>query len=274
MTFPKKGFPYSLGKFYEGLEQALTDLGEILAEIDDNVDDVKTVTDLLPDNGALTSIAKEATLGVPTDTNISTDISNVQSKADTIDGKADTIDGNVDSIKTTVEGTDTTANTIDGKADTIDDKLGANTDLWGNSTKTVLAYNNAVYKHIHNPSRITPDDCTTIDVTTSATADTFGDFVTIIAATTKAIDFHWANIVEVTSTGAYIIEFWTLDAEDAEETYLGVISPNRLDNFTKASEMTVQIPVVPTGSKIACKAKKSGAGAGTVKFNLIYHDYE
>ena len=154
-------------------------------------------------------------------------------------------------------------------------KLGDSTQLWGGSTKTVLGYNNAIYKHIHNPSYILPNDCTTIDVTSSATANTFGDFVEIVSETDRAIDFHWANIVEVTELGVYIIELHEVDATDLQvsEKYLGSISVSRLDIFTKASQVSVQVPVMPTGKRIACRVKRGTAGAGTVKFNLTYHDY-
>ncbi len=156
------------------------------------------------------------------------------------------------------------------------DRIGNENHLWKAGSKTLLAYSNATYKHIHNPSRITPDDCTTIDVVTAAGANTFGDFVEIIAATTKAIDFHWANIVEVGAVGVYIIEFAIIDGATppAEVTYLGVISVSRLDNFTKASQVTVQIPVIPSGVRVGARVKSLAGGTETVRFSLIYHDYD
>ncbi len=154
--------------------------------------------------------------------------------------------------------------------------IGDADELWGVPDKTLLAYSNATYKHIHNPSRIIPDDCTTIDVVTAAGANAFGNFVEIIAATTTPIDFHWANIVEVGAVGVYIIEFAIIDgaAPPAEVTYLGVISVSRLDNFTKASQMTVQIPVIPSGVRVGARVKSLGGGGATVRFSLIYHDYD
>lgn len=68
------------------------------------IDGIKTVTDALPNSGALTSIAqestvaKEATLGTPADTDIATDIANLDTVVDGVETKIDIIDGIVDTI--------------------------------------------------------------------------------------------------------------------------------------------------------------------------------
>jgi hypothetical protein len=76
------------------------------------VEGIKAVTDLLPDGGALTSIAKEATLGTPTDTDLATDIANVQSVVDAITLKTVNIP--------TDPATETTLAEIEGMLDVID----------------------------------------------------------------------------------------------------------------------------------------------------------
>lgn len=64
----------------------VTDISTDIATVDTVVDAVKAVTDVLPDSGALTSIAQEVTIGTPIDTDIATDIKNVKTVVDTITG--------------------------------------------------------------------------------------------------------------------------------------------------------------------------------------------
>ena len=158
------------------------------------------------------------------------------------------------------------------------DKLGKNTDLWGNGGNNVLGYSNATYKHIHNPSYVYPSDCTLVDVTTSATENTFGDFVELVPENgiTVAFDIHWANIQNISDNGTYIIEMHEVSNADLQvsEKYLGSFSVSRQNNFTRSFQVYTQIPVVAANKRIGARAKKSGAGAGTISFNTSYHDYE
>jgi hypothetical protein len=167
--------------------------------------------------------------------------------------------------------------TIDSLLKTINGKLGENTQLWGHETKTVLGYNNAAYKHIHNPSYVWPDDCTLVSAVSSATADTFGDFVELIGEgdIDRAFDIHWANIENITENGVYIVELHEVSNADLQvsEKYLGLFSVSRRDNFTRSFTKYTQIPVVSSNKRIGARVKKSGAGAGTVVFNVEFHDY-
>lgn len=80
-------------------------------------EEIKTIVTALPDSGALTSIAKEATLGTPTDTDISTDIANVQTDVTAIKAVTDVmVSENI--VRKTVTfsntATDVTAFTVTG----------------------------------------------------------------------------------------------------------------------------------------------------------------
>jgi len=61
-----------------------TDIPATITTLQGDITDIKTVTDVIPDAGAMTSIAKEATLGSPIDTDIATDIANVGMTASSI----------------------------------------------------------------------------------------------------------------------------------------------------------------------------------------------
>jgi hypothetical protein len=65
--------------------------------VNSNVEEIKAVTDNLPDSGALSSlaqdatVAKEATLGTPSGADIATDIATVDSNLSVTDSKVDTL---------------------------------------------------------------------------------------------------------------------------------------------------------------------------------------
>ena len=158
------------------------------------------------------------------------------------------------------------------------DKLGENTDFWGGSTKTALAYSNSAYKHIHNPSYVYPDDCTLVNAITSATVDIFGEFAELVPENGIPVNFdiHWANIQDINANGTYIVEIHEVSNADLQvsEKYLGGFSVSRQNNFTRSFQVYTQIPVVHANTRIGIRAKKGDAGAGTVSLNVSYHDYE
>ena len=160
---------------------------------------------------------------------------------------------------------------------TILERVGLSRDSWM-PDKTVLGYSNYAYQHIHQPSYIVPDNCSLISATTSATENTFGDFVQAVGADAfeHAFDFHWASVENITENGVYIIEIHIVDDGDLQESveYLGALTVSRRDNFTRGYQVYTQVPVIPAKSRVAVRAKKSGAGAGVVTFNFTYHNYE
>jgi hypothetical protein len=166
---------------------------------------------------------------------------------------------------------------IEENVEEINSKLGESTDFW-NGHKTVLGYSNSSYKHIHNSSYTYPDDCSLIDAVSSATANTFGNFAELIPANTVDVSFdiHWINVQGISANGTYILELHEVSADDLQvsEGFLGSISVSRQDNFTRSFQVYMQVPVIHANSRIGARVKKSGAGAGTVSFNVMYHDYE
>jgi hypothetical protein len=165
--------------------------------------------------------------------------------------------------------------TVLGLSNAINDKIGDTTDSYFHN-KTLIGFQNTYYKHIHNPNKVYPDNCTTIDVVTSATANTFGNMVQAVPANTITVPFdsHWATVADISANGNYIVELWTVDGNLAPVGFLGEFFCGRIDNWTRASECKYQIPPIPANTRVGARAKKSGAGAGTVKFVLQYHDYE
>ena len=157
------------------------------------------------------------------------------------------------------------------------DLIGEETQLWGSPSKTVLGYSNSAYKHIHNPSYVYPADCTLVSAVTSATANTFGVFAQLVAAggITVAFDIHWANVQDINQDGTYIIELHEVSNADLQvsEKFLGSFSVSRQSAFTRSFQVYTQIPVVDANKRIGVRAKKGSSTAGTISFNVSYHDY-
>ncbi len=158
------------------------------------------------------------------------------------------------------------------------DRIGNENQLWASGSKTLLAYSNAAYQHIHMPGYVWPDDCSVVTVTTDATANTFGSFVELVGTgdITAPYDCHWATVTAISANGVYIVEFHIVSDADLQvsEQYLTAFSVARLDNFTRSWQVNVQMPAISGGKRVGARAKKAGAGAETVSFNIHYHEYD
>ncbi len=158
------------------------------------------------------------------------------------------------------------------------DRIGSPTQIWKPGTKTALSYANAAYQHIHMPGYVWPNNCTVATATTSATANTFGDFVQLVGAgdIVAPYDCHWVTITAMSATETYIVEFHVVSDTDLQvsERYLTAFTATRVDNFTRAWQVNVQMPAIAGGKRVGARAKKAGAGAGTISFNIHYHEYE
>lgn len=87
----------------------VADVSTDIATVDTVVDAIKAITDVLPDSGALTSIAQEATLGSPAGADLATDIASIKTDSGTtiptlIGTPADTdVSTDIAAIKTVVD---------------------------------------------------------------------------------------------------------------------------------------------------------------------------
>jgi len=155
------------------------------------------------------------------------------------------------------------------------DRIGNESQLWKAGSKTLLAYSNATYKHIHNSSYVIPANCTAFRATTHATANTFGDFIELIASTSVALDFHWISIVNTEATANHILEFHIIDGAGASGQYLGAVSFTRTGAQVRSCQLYTQCPVIPAGVRVGAHVKNNkDASADWVDFTLTYHDYQ
>ena len=161
----------------------------------------------------------------------------------------------------------------------VNRKIGEETQRWGADSKyTLLSYSNAAYQHIHMPGKVWPTDGTVVTVVSSATEKTFGDFVELIGAgdITAAFDIHWATVTDIDATGAYVVELQIVDDEALQTpiTYLTSFPVSRGSNFDRSTQVLVQMPPAPSGSRVGARVSKGTAGAGEVSFIVQYHEYE
>lgn len=152
--------------------------------------------------------------------------------------------------------------------------IGSSTDIWS-IHKTLLGYNNVTYKHIHNSGRVYPADGTNITVTSSAIGSTYGTMVEVVPANTIPVTFdcHFANIVDISVNGTYVIQFWIVDEALTPITFLCEFSVSRTDNFSKSGEAIVQLPPIAGNSRVGARVLKGTDIEGSVTFNIHYHDY-
>lgn len=95
-----------------------TAAGGQLQTIDDLIDAIKSVTDLIPDNGSMSSIAQEATLGSPSGVSLSADIATVLAAIGDVDTDINDGTNGLTAIKTAINNIPASvlAETLDGSA--------------------------------------------------------------------------------------------------------------------------------------------------------------
>jgi hypothetical protein len=165
---------------------------------------------------------------------------------------------------------------INGRQITAEGKIGEFGDVYvEGSYGTLFGLAQTNYNNFSTASKITPDDCTTIDVTSSAVANTFGDFVRIIDVNsgTSSFSMHWLNIADITENGVYVLDICTVNPANIQELIecLAKVNVSRISAFTRSFQLAVHMRNVADGCTIAVRVKKSGADVGIVKFVCAYH---
>ncbi len=177
-----------------------------------------------------------------------------------------------------IDGVETKVDGVETKVDTANDKLGTPDELWMPGQQTVLSYANSAYQHIHMPGYVHPPDGSVIEVTTGNAAGAFGDFIEVVAGSEieAPFDTHWVTVTNIGNSGVYIVELHIVDntALQTEVTYLTAFSVARLDDFTRSSQVSVQMPPVPANSRIGARALNDQTGNHTISFNMHYHEYD
>jgi hypothetical protein len=170
-------------------------------------EEIKTIVGALPDAGALTTIAKEATLGTPTDTSIAHDIANAQTAIDLIKAVTDVLP-NAGALTDLAQ-----ASVLGTPADTsvAHDIANVQTDVTAIKAVTdVLSSGNIVRKTVTFSNTTT--DVTTFTVTGAVKIQLYAVCTTSIASAagcTIALKAGTFSLIGATDCTALAIgEFW------------------------------------------------------------------
>jgi len=216
------------------------------------------------------------TIGTGTKPDSSADIiCDIEELKTTVDG----IDGKVDGIQTTVD-------TIDGKIDNIENCVDDSGDKIGNfddlvhvpfnieDLNTLFAYLITGYYHVHGASFLYPDKVDPVLLTSSAASwSETGDIIEIIpaGAIAKPFDLHWASIWAISENLYGVVDIFAGPAEAPVK--IGAVDVGRTANFSRESNLPVQVPQQPAGTRISCRFSDSTTSARTCRVKFYGHVY-
>lgn len=153
----------------------------------------------------------------------------------------------------------------------IDAKLGVVTDIATN--QTLLGYQNSLYQHVHNQSRVYPTLANGVVVTGGAGVWQLGAFVEIIPANAiaSAFDIHWINFEDASATDVY--EFVLYKGLGGSEVEIGRIRTIRDAAQSGTAKVPIQIPAQNANTRISAKVASKSGGGDTVTVSVYYHIY-
>lgn len=116
-----------------------------------------------------------------------------------------------------------------------------------------------------------PSSSSGVSVTTNSTADTYGSYAQISASTTARLDRLYVQVKNPTVSNArYILDIAT-GASSSEV----VIARVPLHTQSSSRMAHVELPLtIPSGTRIACRAKCANAGAGVLHVNMLGQDQD
>ena len=246
-----------LGNDPTGKQEIISDV----STIDGIVDDIKVVTDAIPDAGVMSSIAQGTDLAT-LDGKVALD-STVAKEAtlSTVDGKVDTIDAFHD-----VPAQDSADNVV--MSDVIGNKTDTHngTSIYGKATK--------LDEHFHNEVFLYPSLAGSVTLTKAAGAWAACPTPTEIIPVntiTEDFDLHFMNVSGISANGEYSICLYQGLA--GAETLLGVYGAVR--NAVQSQEGTRPIitPFIPANSRISAAISSENAAADTLNIKVEGHTY-
>jgi len=141
-------------------------------------------------------------------------------------------------------------------------------------TNTVMAYLKTGYYHVHGASFLYPDKANPVLLTSSAAAwSETGTITEVIPANaiTKDFDLHWCSIWDVSEPLYGVVDIFAGPAEAPVK--IGAVDIGRTANFSRESNLPVQIPQQPGNTRISCRFSDSTTSARTVRVKFYGHVY-
>jgi hypothetical protein len=131
------------------------------------------------------------------------------------------------------------------------------------------------YYHVHSPALIYPRDADPVTLTavTGATTWSEGTKVEVIAknAKTEAFDIHFVILGEISSRGNYVVKLYSGDS--GSEVFWGECAFTRDTNQVRGSQLPIQGPPVPAGTRISASLLSGADDGETVDIKLYTHEY-
>jgi hypothetical protein len=152
------------------------------------------------------------------------------------------------------------------------DRIGGTSQLWGNPDKTLLAYSNAAYQHIHAPAKVYPTLLNGVTINGGAGAWELGINTEIIPANaiTMAFDIHFINVEAASANDTYELVFY---AGAGDGTEIGRVRTVKQSTPAGANNVPIQIPAQPANTRISAKLA-SATGGDNITISVFYHGYE
>jgi len=183
-----------------------------------------------------------------------------------------------ESIKEIVETIDEKVDEVDEKVDEVDGKVGEKTDHisvpFVSGINSIIAYLQTGYYHIHGESFVYPKYADPVEITAGAGVwNTTGTVVELIPASfsDRPFDLHWISVEDISTSFFGIIDIY--GDSGSGDVLIGAVDCSRTANFSRETNLPLQIPQQKAGTKISAKLSSSIAGASSVKIKVLGHFY-
>ena len=168
---------------------------------------------------------------------------------------------------------------ISGTVCELDERIGDYQDLVSipfssADLNTLFAYLKTGYYHVHGASFLYPDKVSPILLTSSAAAwSETGDIIEIIpsGAITKPFDLHWASIWDVSNALYGVVDIFA--GPVGSPVKIGAVDIGRTANFSRESNLPVQVPQQPANTRISCRFSDSTTSSRTCRIKFYGHVY-
>jgi len=140
---------------------------------------------------------------------------------------------------------------------------------------SILAHLNTAYYHVHGESFVYPNHANAVLLTAGSGAwDLTGAIIEIIPAatlTTSEFDLHWMNISSISAVGEIQIDIYAGGV--GAEVLIGATKATRSTSQTRNGPSRIQIPQIPSGTRVSARLSDSTAGALTCLVSVEGHFY-
>jgi hypothetical protein len=252
-----------------------------LATLNGKVDDVKAVTSVIPNAGAMTSIAQDGTVmkavsyvapDNATITTINNKTTNLPASPAAV-GSAMTLTAAYDAAKTALQATDVAVPSTNSSANSHErDVVGSKLDDEGGNSIYSKLY--ILERHFHSPAKVYPTLANEVTVSKDVAAawGITSTIVQIIPANTVTVpfDIHYINLGVISNNDAY--ELILYKGAALSEVEIGRVSFDRSTTTTEGS-IPIQTELLPANTRVSARLTSGSGNTRSCGIKLHYHEY-